>query len=58
MARFGVENAEVSIWINCCKLPSAMVGFPNQMSQYLCDADGNRIGKGTITQWSCDTDSN
>jgi RHS repeat-associated protein len=33
-------------------------GIPsvNLMIQYLYDAEGNRIGKGTITQWSCDLD--
>jgi RHS repeat-associated protein len=38
------------------ELPPAIVGQPNQMIQYLYDADGNRIGKGTITVWSCNID--
>jgi RHS repeat-associated protein len=40
------------------QLPPAIPGLPNQMIQYLYDAEGSRIGKGTITQWSCNTDTN
>ena len=28
------------------------------MTQYIYDADGTRVAKGTITSWSCDTTSN
>ena len=38
-------------------LPPAVPGLPSQMFQYLYDAEGNRVAKGTITQWNCDTDS-
>jgi RHS repeat-associated protein len=38
------------------QFPASMTGLPNQMIQYLYDAEGKRIGKGTITQWSCNID--
>lgn len=40
------------------QVPPAIVRTPSGMTQYLYDAEGNRIGKGTITQWSCDSDTN
>jgi RHS repeat-associated protein len=38
------------------QLPPAMAGMPNPMIQYLYGAEGKRIGKGTISVWSCNID--
>src|SRR5581483_9741025 len=34
------------------------VSGTNMMTQYIYDADGHRVAKGTISSWSCDTTSN
>jgi hypothetical protein len=39
-------------------LPTPYVGGPTQMYQYIYDADGNRIAKGSITIFSCDETQN
>ncbi len=38
--------------------PPPVAGLPLVMEQYIYDAEGRRVAKGTITSWSCNTDSN
>lgn len=38
--------------------PPAVPGMPNVMLQYIYDGDGRRVGKGTISSWNCNTDTN
>ena len=38
--------------------PPPVAGLPLVMEQYIYDAEGRRVAKGTITSWSCNIDSN
>lgn len=38
------------------QLQPVIAGMPNRIIRYLYDAEGNRIGKGTTTEWSCNGD--
>jgi RHS repeat-associated protein len=41
-----------------CAVRQQIPGVGSAMTQYLYDADGNRVAKGTISTWSCDTTAN
>ena len=41
-----------------CAVWQTIPGIINAMTQYLYDADGTRVAKGTITSFSCDTTQN
>jgi RHS repeat-associated protein len=41
-----------------CAVQQVVTGLLTLMTQYLYDADGNRVAKGQISTWSCDTTSN
>ena len=41
-----------------CAVKSSAVDGIVMMTGYIYDAEGNRVAKGTITQWSCDPSSN
>jgi hypothetical protein len=41
-----------------CAVKGAPVDGISAMTGYVYDADGNRVAKGTITQWSCDPTTN
>lgn len=38
--------------------PPVISGMPIVMQQYIYDAEGRRVAKGTISSWSCNTDTN
>jgi RHS repeat-associated protein len=40
-----------------CAVQQTVAGI-SMMTQYLYDAEGNRVAKGNISSWSCDTSSN
>ena len=41
-----------------CAVANTAVQGPAIMTRYLYDAEGNRVAKGSINAWSCDTTSN
>jgi RHS repeat-associated protein len=38
--------------------PPVMAGLPAQLTQYIYDAEGRRVAKGSVTSFSCDMTSN
>ncbi len=41
-----------------CAVQQQIPGIGSAMTGYIYDADGNRVAKGTISAWSCDTTQN